>query len=62
MKYTLIVLLSAYAFAGSVSLDKEIKISSSSKEWKYTPLYSEGHAMKPKRFCNPGGLNLNHIW
>ena len=31
MKYTLIVLLSAYAFTGSISLDKEIKITSSSK-------------------------------
>ena len=39
MKYTLIVLLSAYAFAGSISLDKEIKISSSSKVEIYTALF-----------------------
>ena len=39
MKYTLIVLLSAYAFAGSISLDKEIKITSSSKVEMYTALF-----------------------
>ena len=39
MKYTLIVLLSAYAFAGGISLDKEIKISSSSKVEIYTALF-----------------------
>ena len=39
MKYTLIVLLSAYAFAGSISLDKEIKITSSSKMEMYTALF-----------------------
>jgi len=39
MKYTLIVLLSAYAFTGSISLDKEIKISSSSKVEIYTALF-----------------------
>ena len=39
MKYTLIVLLSAYAFAGSISLDKEIKITSSNKVEMYTALF-----------------------
>mgnify|MGYP001239599384 FL=1 len=39
MKYTLIVLLSAYAFAGSISLDKKIKITSSSKVEMYTALF-----------------------
>ena len=39
MKYTLIVLLSAYAFAGSISLNKQIKISSSSKVEIYTALF-----------------------
>ena len=39
MKYTLIVFLSAYAFAGSISLDKEIKITSSSKVEMYTALF-----------------------
>ena len=39
MKYTLIVLLSAYAFAGSISLYKEIKITSSSKVEMYTALF-----------------------
>ena len=54
MKYTLIVLLSAYAFAGSVSLDKEIKISSSSKRVEiYTALfwgaYNEAKALLQSR-------------
>ena len=39
MKSTLIVLLSAYAFAGSISLDKKIKITSSSKVEMYTALF-----------------------
>ena len=39
MKYPLIVLLSAYAFAGSISLDKEIKITSSNKVEMYTALF-----------------------
>jgi len=39
MKSTLIVLLSAYAFAGSISLDKEIKITSLSKVEMYTALF-----------------------
>ena len=39
MKYTLIVLLSAYAFADSISLNKKININSLSKVEMYTALF-----------------------
>ena len=39
MKYTLIVLLSTYAFAGSFSLNNEIKITPLSKVEMYTALF-----------------------
>ena len=39
MKYTLIVLLNVYTFAGSISLDREIEITSSSKVEMYTALF-----------------------